>query len=89
MRSIVTIIGKDEVGITAKASAVCADLNVNIIDISQSVLKDVFVMVMLTEFEDGSKVVPKLNAEFKKLSEKAGLDIRVINEDVFNSMHKI
>lgn len=90
MRSVITIIGKDEVGITAKASAVCANRNVNIVDISQSVLKkDIFVMVMLTEFENENDTVSKLTADFKELSRKTGLDIRVINEDVFNSMHKI
>ena len=89
MRSVITIIGKDAVGITAKVSSVCAKENVNIIDISQSVLKDVFVMVMLTEFDNGSSVIPKLTADFKELSNETGLDIRVIHEDVFNSMHKI
>ncbi|MBO4468330.1 MAG: ACT domain-containing protein [Clostridia bacterium] len=89
MRSVITIIGKDKVGITAKVSTICANRNVNIIDISQSVLKDVFVMVMLTEFENGSSIIPKLIADFKELSAQTGLDIRVINEDVFNSMHKI
>ena len=89
MRSVITIIGKDEVGITAKVSTICANRKANIIDISQSVLKDVFVMVMLTEFENGSTIVPQLTEDFKKLSKETGLDIRVINEDVFNSMHKI
>ncbi|MCQ2450467.1 MAG: ACT domain-containing protein [Clostridia bacterium] len=90
MRSVISVIGKDAVGITAKISAVCANRNVNIVDISQSVLKeDIFVMVMLTEVSDGSSTIPMLKDDFKKISDETGLDIRVIHEDVFNSMHKI
>ncbi len=90
MRSVISVIGKDAVGITAKISAVCAKRNVNIVDISQSVLKeDIFVMVMLTEVSDGSSTIPMLKDDFKKISDETGLDIRVIHEDVFNSMHKI
>lgn len=90
MRSVISVIGKDAVGITAKISAVCANRNVNIVDISQSVLKeDIFVMVMLTEVSDGSSTIPMLKEDFKKISDETSLDIRVIHEDVFNSMHKI
>ena len=49
MKTVVSVIGKDTVGIIAKVSAVCAECNANIVDITQSVLQDMFVMVMLTE----------------------------------------
>ncbi len=89
MRSVISVIGKDAVGITAKVSAICAKRNVNIVDITQSVLDDIFAMVMLTELPNEKDVVKGLNSDFSELSESTGLEIRVMNEDVFNSMHKI
>lgn len=89
MRSVISVIGKDAVGITAKVSAICAKRNVNIVDITQSVLDDIFAMVMLTELPNEKNAVSELNKDFKELSSNSGLDIRVMNEEVFNSMHKI
>ena len=89
MKTVISVIGKDSVGITAKVSAVCAKRNANIIDITQSVLKDVFVMVMLTEMSDENNALKDLTEDFKNLSKESGLDIRVMREEVFNSMHRI
>lgn len=88
-KTVISVIGKDTVGITAKVSAKCAEYNVNIIDITQSVLQDMFVMVMLTD-------ISGLNCQFKDFSEameklgfELNLEIRVMHEDIFNSMHRI
>ncbi|MCQ2454590.1 MAG: ACT domain-containing protein [Clostridia bacterium] len=89
MKTVITVIGKDAVGITAKVSAICAQRDANIIDITQSVLKDIFVMVMLTEMADKDNSLKELTNDLKTLSEKSGLDIRVMREEVFNSMHRI
>lgn len=89
MKTVISVIGKDSVGITAKVSAVCAKRNANIIDITQSVLKDIFVMVMLTEMSDENNSLKDLTEDFKNLSKESGLDIRVMREEVFNSMHRI
>ena len=89
MKTVISVIGKDSVGITAKVSAVCAKRNANIIDITQSVLKDVFVMVMLTEMSDENNSLKDLTEDFKNLSKESGLDIRVMREEVFNSLHRI
>ncbi len=89
MRTVISVVGKDTVGIISKVSAVCADKNVNIIDITQSVLKDVFAMVMLTDISKMSVSMPEFSGELKKLGDDLGLDIRVMHEDVFNSMHRI
>ena len=89
MRTVISVVGKDTVGIIAKVSAVCADKNVNIIDITQSVLKDVFAMVMLTDISKMSVSMAEFSSELKKLGENLGLDIRAMHEDVFNSMHRI
>lgn len=89
MRTVISVIGKDCVGITAKVSAVCAKHNANIIDITQSVLKDIFVMVMLTENSNLNCSFNEFTDEFKELGKELGTDIRVMHEDVFNSMHRI
>lgn len=89
MRTVISVIGTDAVGITAKVSAVCAKRNANIVDITQSVLQDVFVMVMLTEITDVNGSLKALTEDFKELSKETGLDIRVMREDVFDAMHRI
>lgn len=89
MKTIISVIGKDTVGIISKVSAVCAECNANIIDITQSVLQDMFVMVMLTEISDLNCSFVDFSDKMKKLGEDIGTDIRVMHEDIFNSMHRI
>ena len=89
MKAVVTVTGKDKVGIIAMASHECARFGANIIDISQTVMKEYFAMIMLVELDH-------LNCEFsafvnamKTTGEENGVDIRVMHEDIFNTMHKI
>ncbi|MDF2567332.1 MAG: hypothetical protein K0R90_788 [Oscillospiraceae bacterium] len=89
MRAVITVIGKDTVGIMAKVSGVCADSHANVIEVTQSVLQDMFAMIMLIDID-------KLNCEFSALSDKLdslgnslGLSIHTMHEDIFNSMHRI
>ena len=89
MKTIVSVIGKDAVGIISDVSAVCAECNANIVDITQSVLQDMFVMVMLTELEENKCAFASFSEKMKAVGESKGLDIRVMREDVFNSMHRI
>ncbi len=89
MRTIVSVIGKDTVGIISKVSAVCNECNVNIADITQSVLQDMFVMVMLTEVGESNCSFAEFSDRMKGLGKELGLDIRVMHEDIFNSMHRI
>ena len=89
MKTVVSVIGKDAVGIISKVSSICAECNVNIIDITQSVLQDMFVMVMLTEISDINESFSSFSDKMKNLGKENGLDIRVMHEDVFNSMHRI
>ena len=89
MKAVVTVTGKDKVGIIAMASAECAKHGANIIDISQSVLKEYFAMIMLVEL-DGLKVDFKAFCEaMENEGRKSGVDIRVMHEDIFNTMHRI
>lgn len=89
MRAIITVVGKDMVGILAKISGACAENNVNVIEVSQSILQDMFCMIMLVD-------VSKCNIEFtvfadkcKKLGDELGLAVSAMHEDIFNSMHRI
>ena len=89
MRAVVTVIGKDTVGILHKVSGICAEYNVNVIEVTQSVLQDMFAMIMLVDISaingDFSGLVEKMTA----LGTKLGLSIHTMHEDIFNSMHTI
>ena len=89
MKTVVSVIGKDAVGIISKVSAVCSKCNANIVDISQSVLQDMFVMVMLTEISNINCSFTEYSDKMKALGKESALDIRVMHEDIFNSMHRI
>ena len=89
MKTIVSVIGKDAVGIISEVSAICKDCNANILDITQSVLQDMFVMVMLTEIKELNCSFAEYSEKMTKLGKEKGLDIRVMHEDIFNSMHRI
>ena len=89
MKAIITVIGKDTVGILAKVSQACAKDEANIIEVTQSVLKDMFAMVMLVEFSDSKIDFEKLRGDLEKVGEETATKIHVMHEDIFNSMHKI
>ena len=89
MKSIVTVIGKDKSGIIAKVSGKLADNNINIEDISQTIMQDYFTMVMLTEIANSKISFTELVDEMKKIGEEIGVDIYVQHEDIFNTMHKV
>ena len=89
MKAVITVTGKDSVGIIAKVATVCAEYDANIVDISQSVLKDYFAMIMLADIDS-------LNVEFSEFVDKlaalgkdTNLDIHAMHEDIFNTMHHI
>ena len=89
MKAIITVTGRDTVGIISSVSAKCAEYGVNIIDISQSVLRDYFAMIMMVEI-DGAKVpFTELVDIMNALGEEKGLRIDTMHEDIFNSMHRI
>lgn len=89
MKAVVTVTGKDKVGIIAMASAECAKYGANILDISQSVLKEYFAMIMLVELDGLKTDFRTFASEFEKVGKESSVDIRVMHEDIFNSMHKI
>lgn len=89
MKTVVSVIGKDAVGIIAKVSAICSECNANILDITQSVLEDMFVMVMMTEIKDINCSFAEYSDKMTALGKENNLDIRVMHKDIFNSMHRI
>lgn len=89
MRAVVTVIGKDTVGIIAEVSQVLKSHEINILDITQSILDDLFVMVMLTDISKTALEFPAFVGEMTALGDRLGLKIHVMHEDVFNSMHRI
>ena len=89
MKAVVTVTGKDKVGIIAMASAECAKHGANIIDISQTVMKEYFAMIMLVELDGLKTEFSGFAEEMEKAGGACGVDIRVMHEDIFNTMHKI
>ena len=89
MRAVITVVGKDMEGIIAQVSAILFKRHVNILDISQSVLSDMFAMVMLTDISKLSVDFPALCSELDELGAALNLQIHTMHEDLFNSMHRI
>ncbi len=89
MRGIITVVGKDMVGILAKVSGVCSEYNVNVIEVSQSILQDMFCMIMLVDFEKCSTSFSDFSDKVSAIGDEMSLSIHVMHEDIFNSMHRI
>lgn len=89
MRAVVTVIGKDMVGILAKVTTVCASRNVNVLEVSQSIMQELFAMVMLVDISASTVPFVELVTELENIGQEMGLKIHVMHEDVFNSMHRI
>ncbi len=89
MKAIITVIGKDNVGILAQVSQACANADVNIMEVTQSVLQDMFAMVMLVEIDKASISFEELRKNLDEVGKKTATKIHLMHEDIFNSMHKI
>ena len=89
MKAIVTVVGKDRVGIIANVCTALAEFNVNVLDISQTVMQNMFTMNMLVDVKEAnvsySEIVDALDAE----GERLGVNIRIQREDIFDAMHRI
>ncbi len=89
MRGIITVVGKDMVGILAKVSGACAEDGVNVIEVSQSILQDMFCMIMLVDLEKATVPFTEFSDKVSELGKEMSLSIHVMHEDIFNSMHRI
>jgi len=88
-RVIITVIGKDRIGIVAGISSVLANNEVNIIDLSSTQMRDLFVMVILAELDIEKTGIENLQAELNKKAEDLGVQVLVQHEDIFKFMHRI
>jgi len=89
MNAIITVVGGDRVGIIARVSAFLAERNINIKDISQTVLSGSFVMMMMVSLSSGGATLETLKAELTALGKGMNVSISLMHEGVFTAMHRI
>jgi len=89
MNAIITVVGKDKVGIMAGVCVVLQKINVNILDISQTVMQDMFTMNMLVDIKKASVEYPQIVEALDAEGERLGVSIRIQREDIFDAMHRI
>ncbi|MEJ8303561.1 ACT domain-containing protein [Saccharibacillus sacchari] len=89
MKGIITVLGKDQVGIIAKVCTYLAEQNVNILDISQTIVQDYFNMMMIVDISSPAKAFENLITDLHDLGLTIGVEIKLQHEDIFNSMHRI
>ena len=89
MKAIVTVVGRDRVGIIAGVCTALADFNVNVLDISQTVMQGYFTMMMAAEVSECNVPLAELATRMETTGKEMGLSIRVQREDIFQAMHRI
>lgn len=89
LKGIITVLGKDKVGIIAKVCTYLADNNVNILDISQTIIQGYFNMMMIVDISAPAKTFELLVEELQALGQTIGVEIKLQHEDIFNTMHRI
>ena len=89
MRAVITVIGKDAVGILSKVSTICSNHQANVTDVTQSVLQDMFAMIMMVDISACDVPFTQLVDEMMALGNENGLVIHCMHEDIFDAMHTI
>lgn len=89
MKAVITVIGQDTVGVIAKVSAVCAELNINIEDVTQSIMQRMFCMIMLVDLSACNTDQAAVRARFSALGEEMGMQVTLTRQEVFDAMHKV
>ena len=88
-KTIITVVGKDTVGIIAKVCTYLAEKQVNILDISQTIVQGYFNMMMIVDANNSNTAFDALVDDMEKIGEEIGVSIKVQHEDIFDSMHRI
>lgn len=88
-KSIITVVGKDTVGIIAKVCTYLAENKINILDISQTIVQDYFNMMMIVDMTNAAKPFQDVNQDLAQIGESIGVIIKCQREDIFNQMHRI
>lgn len=89
MKCIITVLGTDKVGIIAKVCTYLSEVNINILDISQTIVSGYFNMMMIVEAKDATKSLENFTDDLIKIGDSLGVKITVQHEDIFNCMHRI
>lgn len=89
MKCVLTVIGKDKPGIIAKVSTLLANKNVNIEDISQTIMQSTFTMIMLVDISKSGVTMQELKENLKVIGEEIGVSIHLQHEEVFDAMHRV
>jgi ACT domain-containing protein len=89
MQVVLTIVGKDKVGITAKVANALADMNINIISINQNIMQGFFNMVLIADMEGANVTLAKAREAMAELGKEIGVEIRLQSEEIFTAMHRI
>jgi len=89
MQAVISVTGKDNIGIVAKVSNICAEYSVNIADVSQTILQGYFVMIMLVDIDSISVPFTEFVDIMADMGKQINLEIHTMHEDIFNSMHRI
>ena len=88
-KSIITVVGKDTVGITAKVCTYLAENNINILDISQSIVQGYFNMMMIVDMNEAKEEFREVSEELNKIGEEIGVTIRCQRSEIFEKMHRL
>ena len=86
MRVVLTIVGKDKVGITAKVSNALAEMNINIININQNIMQGFFNMVLIADMAEANVPIAEARDKMAALGEEIGVEIRLQSEEIFSAM---
>lgn len=88
-KTVITVVGKDKVGIIAKVCNYLANNQINILDISQTIVQDFFNMMMIVNSEDSNKNFETISSELEQIGDEIGVTIKVQHEDIFDMMHRL
>lgn len=89
MKAVITVTGKDSVGIIAKVATICSEYNANILDVTQSILDEYFAMIMLADIDHLSVSFAEFSDTLHRFGKERALEISSMHEDIFNTMHHI
>ena len=89
MKAVVSVIGKDKIGILAMIANECANASINILDVSQTIVDGMFTMTMSVDFSSMSESLDTFSTHMEEMGKEKGLVIRVMHQDIFDSMHKV
>lgn len=89
MKAVITVVGRDTVGVVAQVSQVCAELNINIEDVTQSIMQDMFCMIMLVSLKNCTHPMEEVRRRLSEVAQRMNMELHLTREEVFDAMHHI